>query len=510
MKTLFAKLSLLILSILFGFNVKPATAAALQNSERTKPNIVFIVADDLGMGDVGFMGSRYYETPHLDALAEQSLVLNEAYMYPTCSPSRAMILTGKHSFRTGCYNVPVLEKGNSADNIFSKWTVGVEHPIYSEPLNQAGYRLIHLGKWHIVGPNPGSEAIPLRKKLRQPKCGDLNWLAEHQSAEIQQYYPTGRGFHENVGGTWWGDPARGYAEGYKSSSGGYVAPFKNPFISDREDDLWLTDRLTTDAIDFMNRNRHEPFFVNLNYYAPHRPSIARNEESLNHFLNKEGDPDTGQGLQGVKKKGEIAAYATMVKSVDDNVQRIVDFLDQSDLRKNTILIFTSDNGFNGIQSCNDRLRGAKGNIYEGGIRVPALINWPEAIVPSRSDQPISGLDFFPTFLDLAGIDDFDGTLDGDSLRPLFDGRALQERALFWHVASRYKDQPCSIIRKGDWKLIQFLKRGEVELYNLKTDLKENQNLAQLNRGKAKELLDELTDWRKVNQVPLPPSSELEF
>ena len=159
------------------------------------------------------------------------MVLNEAYMYPTCSPSRAVILTGKHSFRTGCYNVPVLEKGNSADNIFSKWTVGVEHPIYSEPLNQAGYRLIHLGKWHIVGPNPGSEAIPLRKKLRQPKCGDLNWLAEHQSAEIQQYYPTGRGFHENVGGTWWGDPARGYAEGYKSSSGGYVAPFKNPFIS---------------------------------------------------------------------------------------------------------------------------------------------------------------------------------------------------------------------------------------------------------------------------------------
>ena len=511
MKTSAGKRTLLILAFLVCFDVVSVAAIAVpQNSGQTKPNIVFIVADDLGMQDVGFMGSQYFETPHLDALAEQSLVLNQAYMYPTCSPSRAAILTGKHSFRTGCYNVPVLEKGKPTDNIFSRWTIGIEHPIYSQPLNQAGYKLIHLGKWHIVGPNPKSEVTPLQKKLPQPKSGDLSWLAAHQSAEIQQYYPTGRGFHENVGGTWWGDPARGYSAGYKSPSGGYLAPFNNPFIADREDDHWLTDRLTSDAIDFMKRNKDEPFFVNLNYYAPHRPSIARNEESLNYFLNKDGDPDTGQGLQRGKNKREIAAYATMVKSIDDNVQRIVEFLNQSGLRKNTILIFTSDNGFNGLQSCNNNLRGAKGNIYEGGIRVPALINWSETIAPARSDRPISGLDFFPTFLDFARVDNFDGKLDGDSLRPVIEGRSLPERALFWHVASTYKDQPCSVVRKGDWKLIQFLKRGEVELYNLKTDLKESKNQVQLYPTKAKELLDELTNWRKANQVPLPPSSELTF
>ena len=179
----------------------------------------------------------------------------------------------------------------------------------------------------------------------------------------------------------------------------------------RQDDHWLTDRLTSDAIDFMKRNKDEPFFVNLNYYAPHRPSIARNEESLSYFLNKDGDPNTAQGLQHGKEKKEIAAYATMVKSVDENVQRIIDFLNQSDLRKNTILIFTSDNGFNELQSCNNNLRGAKGNIYEGGMRVPALINWPETIAPTRNDQPISGLDFFPTFLDFAKVNDFAGTLD---------------------------------------------------------------------------------------------------
>ena len=271
-----------------------ATQAEAQSDDR--PNIVFIVADDLGWQDVGFMGSRYFETPNLDALADESLVLENAFMYPTCSPSRAALLTGRQSFRTGCYTVPVLEKGNSQDNIFSRWTVGLEHPVYSKPLSEAGYKLIHLGKWHIVGPNPKSETkLPFRKKLGQPKNGDLSWLAEHQSSETQKYYPIGRGFDVNVGGTWWGDPARGYVKGYNAPGGGYVAPFKNPFIEDKKDDGWLTDRLTDEAIDFMRRNQDQPFFVNLNFYAPHKPSVARSQASLEHFMNKAADPKTGQG-----------------------------------------------------------------------------------------------------------------------------------------------------------------------------------------------------------------------
>ena len=475
----------------------------------TKPNIVFIMADDLGMQDVGFMGSTYFETPHLDALAKESLVFNQAYMYPTCSPARAALLTGKQSFRTGCYTVPVLERGSSKDNIFSRWTIGAEHPIYAQPLRDAGYKLIHLGKWHIVGPNPEKESsFPLKKKLSQPKNGDLAWLPAHRSPEIAKYYPIGRGFHENVGGTWWGDPARGYDKGYSAPSGGYFAPFKNPFIADKKDDEWLTDRLTSDAIDFMERHKDGPFFVNLHYYAPHRPSVSRSKESLARFTNKKGDPVTGQGMKG-KGKSEIAAYATMVKSLDDNIKRLSDYLDEAGLRENTVLIFTSDNGFNGLQSRNDLLRGAKGSIYEGGIRVPALVNWPKTIAPGRSEEPIQGLDYFPTFLDLAGISDYQGTLDGDSLLPRLRGEELKGRPLFWHLASTYKNPPCSIIRKGDWKLIQFLKEGKVELYNLREDLKESRNLSSENPVQARKLLKELVQWRRSNKVPLPPSSQLE-
>lgn len=475
------------------------------------PNIVFIVADDLGMQDVGFMGSQYFETPHLDALADDSLVFNQAYMYPTCSPARAAILTGKQSFRTGCYTVPVLEKGDPQDNIFSRWTIEPEHLCYATPLSEVGYHAIHIGKWHIVGPWPEQESeFPLRAKLEQPANGDLGWLAKHQSMELKPFYPTGRGFEENAGGTWWGDPSRGYDRGYRAPGGGYMAPFRNPFIEEKPDDEWLTDRLTSEAIDFMKRHREGPFFINLNFYAPHRPSVPRSETLLKHFMQKPSDPATGQGKGPAKKKKEIAAYATMVSSVDDNVGRIVEFLDRSGLRENTILIFTSDNGFNGLQSRNDNLRGAKGYVYEGGIRVPAFINWPKNVTPSRSEQPIQGLDFFPTFLELAGVANYSGTLDGDSLVPAMEGKSLKERAIFFHIASTYKHSPCSVIRQGDWKLIQFLKNGNVELYNLRTDLKESKNLAVEQPEVTDAMLEQLVQWRRVNQVPLPPSSVLEY
>ena len=448
------------------------------------------------------------KTPHLDALAAEGMVFENAFMYPTCSPSRAALLTGKQSFRTGCYTVPVLERGESNDNIFSKWTVGLEHPAYAEPLKEAGYKLIHLGKWHIVGPDPQAEtALPLQRKLSQPPNGDLSWLASHRSEEMQKYYPVGRGFDENVGGTWWGDPARGYDEGYAAPSGGYVAPFKNPFIEANESDEWLTDRLTDEAIDFMKRHENEPFFVNLHFYAPHRPTVARDEAALRHFMEKPADSVTGQG-EGDRKA--IAAYATMVQSIDDNVKRIVDYLDANGLRENTVTIFTSDNGSNGLQSRNQRLRGAKGNVYDGDLRVPAFANWPPQIVPRRSEVPIHGLDFFPTFLDLAGISDYRGTLDGDSLLSLFSGGSIRERPLFWHIASTYKDPPCSIIRKGDWKLIQFFKDGRIELYNTEDDLEERRDSVLEHPEMAQALLRELTAWRKANKVPLPPSSILEL
>jgi arylsulfatase A-like enzyme len=489
------------------------------SAREAKPNIIFILADDLGWQDVGFMGSQYFETPHLDALAADSLVLENTFMYPTCSPSRAAILTGQQSFRTGCYTVPVLEQGKAKDNIFSKWTVGEEHTVYARPLKQAGYHSIHLGKWHIVGPYPDAEKnYPFRKKLSQPRNGDLSWLEAHQSPEIQKYYPVGRGFDENVGGTWWGDPARGYTKGYNAPGGGYAAPFKNPFITDKDDDVWLTDRLTDDVIDFIERHLQsvaseqvdQPFFVNLNYYAPHMPSVPRSQESFDYFMAKPGDAVTGQGMGPAKKKKSIAAYASMIKSLDENIQRIVDYLDEAGLRENTLIIFTSDNGANAKQSVNKRLRGAKGYVYDGGLRVPALINWPGVVAAGRNETPVQGMDFFPTFLELAGVENYSGILDGESLVPLMHGQALQDRPIFWHVASTYKNPPCSIIRKGKWKLIQFLKHGEIELYNTEDDLSESRDLSKSHPEIAQKLLGELLVWRQLNEVPLPPSSELEY
>lgn len=476
--------------------------------EQTRPNIIFIMADDLGWQDVGFMGSQWFETPNLDALAKESLVFTDAYMYPTCSPSRTALLTGKQSFRTGVYNVPVLEKGDAEHNIFSRWTVDLKHTMYAEPLKKAGYKSIHLGKWHVVGPNPDEETnYPFEKPLKQPVNGSLDWLQEHKSVGIQKYYPIGKGFNENVGGTWWGDPARGYEKGYKSESGGYKAPFKNPFIEDKEDDEWLTDRLTDEAISFIKRNKNEPFFVNLHYYAPHRPTVPRNKEQFQKFLNKTPDSLTGQGE---KRLEEIAGYATMIASIDDNVKRIFDYLDKQGLRENTMVIFTSDNGFNGLQSNTNRLRGAKGTVYEGGIRVPAFLNWKGKVEAAISEIPICGMDYFPTFLDLAQVKNYKGVLDGTSIVPLMKKESFKERALFWHLASTYKNPPCSVIRKGDWKLIQFLNDGKVELYNLAEDLKETENLADKNSVKTSELLSELTAWRKENNVPLPLVSILEF
>lgn len=480
-----------------------------------KPNIIFVLVDDLGYADVGFNGSTYFETPNIDALAKESLVLDNAYMYPTCSPSRTAIFTGKQSFRTGVYTVPVLEKGTAEENIFSRWTVGKEHPIYAEPLADAGYKSIHIGKYHIVGPYPELEMameFPFKQKLTQPEPGDYSWVEKHKKPEISQFYPEGRGFIKNVGGTFRGDP--GFEEGgYKSIAGGYWAPFSNPFIEKKKDDNWLTDRLTDEAIDFIETHKEEPFLINLNFYAVHRPIRARSEALYEKYMTKPVDSILGQGLEkSAKAKDLTAKYATMLASVDDNMQRLLAYLDMSGLRENTIIIFTSDNGYHRIASANNTLRGAKGDIYEGGIKVPMLVNWPKKITPRRSDVAVSGLDVFPTLIDVAQIEDFEGKLDGSSLAPLFrnDTQILNERPLFWHLASQYKHGTCSVIRKGNYKLIQFLADGSLELFNLKEDQKESHNLANELPEITENLLGELVEWRKANNVALPPNAVMDF
>ncbi|MDO6517324.1 sulfatase [Zobellia uliginosa] len=478
-------------------------------AQEKQPNIIFVLVDDLGYADVGFNGSTYFETPALDALAKEGLVFDNAYMYPTCSPSRAALFTGKQSFRTGVYTVPVLEKGDAQENIFSHWTVGKEHPIYAEPLAAAGYKSIHLGKWHIVGPYPEKELAmdwPIQQKLNQPRPGDFTWVENHKTPAVKKYYPEGRGFIKNVGGTFRGDPALEEG-GYKSERGGYRAPFSNPFISPKPDDEWLTDRLASDAIEFMDNHKNAPFLVNLHFYAVHRPIKNRNDELFDKYMNKAGDPITGQGIG--KNKERMASYATMVQSMDENIGRIMAYLKKNNLEENTLIIITSDNGYHGIASENLTLRGSKGEIYEGGIKVPALIHWPGKVKARRTEIPISVTDYFPTLMDVAHVD-YTGQLDGNSLTPLFqkDKNSFKKRPLFWHLASQYKHGTCSVIRKGKYKLIQFLADGRLELYDLQKDPREAHNLAKEQPKTAKALLDELVAWRKTNRVPLPPNSIL--
>lgn len=472
-----------------------------------KPNIIFILADDLGWQDVGFNGSQYFETPNLDKLADRSLNFKNAYMYPTCSPSRTAIFTGKQSFRTQVYTVPVLEKGNAKDNIFSRWTVELKHKFYSQPLNEAGYKLIHLGKYHVVGPKPDAEKnYPFKKKLKSYGNGDISWVKKHKT-DYKAYYPEGKGFHENVGGTWWGDPARGWKKGYKDPKGGYHAPFKNPFIEDKASDKWLTDRLTDDAIDFMKRHKNDPFFINLHFYTPHRPSIARSSELLQKYQNKSKDPSTGQSAKYSK---ETAAYATMVQNMDENVGRIIEFLKAEKLDKNTIIVFTSDNGYNSFQSMSNNLRGNKGQIYEGGIRVPFLLYHPKLNASATVKSSVTGIDLFPTFLDFAGIrDSYTETLDGDSLLPFIKKLdTYKNRPIFWQVSSNYKTPACTAMIKGNYKLIQWLKTGKTELYNLEKDMAEKKDLSKSQVEVLQTMLKEMISWRKKNNVPLPPSSKL--
>ncbi|WP_276168160.1 sulfatase [Zobellia alginiliquefaciens] len=478
-------------------------------AQEKQPNIIFILVDDLGYADVGFNGSTYFETPALDALAKESLIFDNAYMYPTCSPSRAALFTGKQSFRTGVYTVPVLEKGDAEENIFSRWTVGKEHTIYAKPLAEAGYKSIHVGKWHIVGPYPEKELAmdwPIQQRLDQPQPGDFTWVENHKTPTVKQYYPEGRGFIKNVGGTFRGDPALEEG-GYKSERGGYRAPFSNPFIEPKADDEWLTDRLAADAIEFIDDHKSNPFLVNLHFYAVHRPIKNRNDALFDKYMNKPGDPITGQGMG--KNKERMASYATMVQSMDENIGKIMAYLKKNNLEENTVLIITSDNGYHPIASENLKMRGAKGEIYEGGIKVPALIHWPGKVKARRTEMPISVLDFFPTLMDAAQID-YKGQLDGNSLTPLFqkDNTFFRERPLFWHLASQYKNGTCSVIRKGDYKLIQFLADGKLELYNLKSDPMESNNVVKSEPKTTQKLLKELVTWRTKNDVPLPPNSSL--
>lgn len=428
-----------------------------------KPNIVLFYADDLGYTDLGCQGSKYYETPNIDRLAKEGMTFTQAYAgAANCAPSRACLMTGKYTPRHGVYTVGNSDRGKPKHRklvpVKNTTILDGKFQTMAEALKTAGYQTCVAGKWHLSKD------------------------------------PTKDGFDTNFGGTTWGHP--------KS----YFSPYKNPFLKDGPKGEHLPERLGREISGWIKEHSEKPFFVYLPFYSVHTP-IQAPKELAAKYARKKTD-----GSHNNPK------YAAMIESMDSAVGRILKTLDELELAENTLVVFTSDNGPHGAISRAEPLRGTKGMYYEGGIREPFLVRYPGVVAPgTKNETPVSQIDLFPTFLKLAGKSEVPARLDGVDLLPSFRGEAVAERALFWHFpaylqsykadpdsASKFfRTTPCGVIRKGDWKLIQYFEDGALELYNLKEDLSERKNLAKSNPEKAKEMLKELTAWQVATDAPVP-------
>lgn len=427
-----------------------------------QPNIILINIDDMGWMDTGFQGSPFYETPNLDKLCEQATIFTNGYAAASnCAPSRACLMTGLWTPRHGVYTVSPSARGKTEHRklIPIKNTKTLPEKLITLPeiLKQNGYTTCHAGKWHLSND------------------------------------PLERGFDLNIGG------------GHNGHPKSYYPPYKNVSLEGKNGE-YLTDLIMTKTIAFVQSAKH-PFFLNYAPYAVHTPIQA--VDSL-----------TGKYVKKTPRNGQKNVdYATMVDNLDRNIGRLVKTLNDLNLTDNTMIIFTSDNG--GLWGITDQypLRAGKGSYYEGGIRVPYFFLWP-GIIPAHTenDIPISNMDILPTILEAASID-HDQYLDGQSLWPVFAGdTSLQNRALFWHFPiyleaykknnlqnrdTLFRTRPGSVVRKGNWKLHHYFEDNGIELYNLKTDISESQNLATQNPEKAKELLNILNDWRQQVKAPIP-------
>ncbi len=454
------------LKILGGITTSLLGAPSLWSQpNQNKPNIVMVYVDDLGWRDVGFMGSDFYETPNVDRLASEGMVFTNAYACaPNCAPSRACLMSGQYSPRHGIYTVGSSERGKAKDRKLiptpNRTTLPMDKITIAEMLKQAGYKTAHAGKWHLgEGENSG---------------------------------PQSQGFDVNIGGYQAGSPRS------------YFSPYQNPYLEDGPEGEHLTDRITSESIRFIEQNKQNPFFLYLSFYAVHTPLRAK-EELIERYEEK--------------PKGERhnhATYAAMVENTDWNIGRVLDTLDELELSENTVVIFYSDNGGYGPATTMKPLRGAKGMMYEGGIRVPLTVKYPNHIeAGSTCDEAVTGVDFYPTFMELAqGSISEDYPLDGESLMPLLTQTGDFDReALYWHFPAylqAYHDStdiwrttPAGVIRKGDFKLIEFFEDGQLELYNLKEDTGETKNLVDAMPQKANELHQMMRQWRKDLNAPVP-------
>ncbi len=454
-------------------------AASLGAAETRRPNIVLILADDLGWKDVGFNGNDFHETPNLDRMAKDGMTFHNAYAAAgNCAPSRACLLSGTYTPRHHVYAVGSTDRGPKESQrlvpIPNRNGLAVDNITLADALKSAGYATGHFGKWHLAG-----------------KGGSL---------------PREQGFDVSFDSFGEGEETEG-AEGNKK---GPPSDPKGVFT------------LTRKAMEFIATNRERPFFCYVAHHAIHTPLQGR-PETLAHFTAKK------PGAQHTN-----ALYAACTFDLDASVGLLLQKLKDLNLDSNTLVVFTSDNG--GLQtSSQEPLRGNKGGYYEGGIREPFVARWPGMIkAGSESHAPIINVDLFPTFLAVAGASRNVGkVLDGEDLLPVFKSqRSPQREAIFWHfpgyldkpvqrgrpsdVALGFRSRPVTVMRKGDWKLHLFHEEWQldggraqldtnhaVELYNLKTDPGERQDLATQSRAKRDELLGDMLVWIQQTGALLP-------
>ncbi|MCY1719324.1 sulfatase [Prolixibacteraceae bacterium Z1-6] len=473
----------LFLIILVVVCLLPFYGECKQKTEN-KPNVVFILVDDLGWTDLGYNGSIYHETPNIDKLASEGMIFTDAYAAcPVCSPSRAAIVSGKYPARL---NLTDYIPGNRhwgphkdqklASHPF-KLQLDLEEYTIAEALKDAGYKTMFAGKWHV--------------------------------GEEEQYYPQYQGFDINIGGNKTGHPA-----------GGYFSPYKNPQLTDGYEGEYLTDRLTDEVIGFIKQNKSEPFFAYLSFYTVHLPMQGKPEKVKKYkeklaTMNYHGEEFSKEGNTWFKNHQNMPHYAAMVESMDENVGRLLAAINELGLIENTIVIFTSDNGgmatsnqTDNIPTSNLPLRAGKGYLYEGGIREPLLVRWPKHIdAGSSCSSPVTGTDFYPTIIDLAGINlPEQQQLDGVSLKPLLFKKPISERPVFWHYphySGGLGGRPSGAVRLGNYKLIEFYEDMHVELYDVKNDISEKNDLSEKYPDKTNELNALLHSWRKEVNAQMP-------
>lgn len=438
------------------------------------PNIVLVLIDDYGWADTGCYGSEYHRTPNIDALAARGMRFTDAYAAaPVCSPTRAALMTGKHPARLNLTDWLPGRRDLPAQKL-ARPTIRQELPLaettLAEALKQAGYATAHVGKWHLGG---------------------------------EGFEPEKQGFDLNIAGDHTGTPLS------------YFAPFQRdgrfmPKLETAPTGEYLPDRLTTEAERFIEqhvgRHKDKPFFLYFPHYSVHIPMRAKQELIAKYRALPR--PERGQ---------KNPVYAAMIESMDDSIGRLTRKLEQFGLSENTVFIFTADNGGLSVKEGADTpatdnapLRAGKGYLYEGGIRVPLIVTWPRGIkAGSINRTPVNSMDLFATAVELAGLKNTTG-VDGLSLLPLLRGMpsgrgAFKREAIYWHyphysnqsVNAGDINQPGAAIRQGDLKLIEFYQDNHVELYDLKNDLGERNDLARLRPRVAAQLQRKLAAWRKA-------------